>query len=257
MENQEKRQYIRSVIFAFAAVAIATPSWSAGLMPPAQQTALVQKYCAVCHTDAVKNGGLSLQHYDAAALNPPLAAMLLSKLKGGAMGAAGIGMPDEATRDAWMAAATAQAEHAKEWHVSRTESPGSKESVVVASIVRDVATRAGTPLYRLILACDTSSRQGEMQLAWSPQPQTDRTFSVSADGRPAIPHKLSGREQKMGNGSAGATDLAAATLNVPLAEKTLTVTDLFPGETVVFPIGDLDERARQQLGACFPASARK
>jgi hypothetical protein len=35
-------------------------------MPVAQQNALVQKYCAVCHTDVHRNGGLSLQHFDAA-----------------------------------------------------------------------------------------------------------------------------------------------------------------------------------------------
>src|SRR5215213_8834912 len=77
---------------------------AAELMPSAQQTSLVQKYCAVCHTDAVKNGGLSLEHYDAAQANAPLAAMLLSKLRSGAMGAAGLATPDSAARNAWVAA---------------------------------------------------------------------------------------------------------------------------------------------------------
>src|SRR2546425_9722736 len=72
-------------------------------MSPAQENSLVRKYCAVCHTDASKNGGLSLEHYDAAQADPPLAAMLLSKLRNGAMGAAGLGVPDKATRDAWIA----------------------------------------------------------------------------------------------------------------------------------------------------------
>ncbi len=62
-----------------------TPALSAELLP-GQQNPLVQKYCAVCHTDAVKNGGLSLEHYDAEDANPALAAMLLIKLKGGATG---------------------------------------------------------------------------------------------------------------------------------------------------------------------------
>jgi hypothetical protein len=35
------------------------------------------------------NGGLSLEHYDAAKRDPTLAAMILSKLNNGAMGAAG------------------------------------------------------------------------------------------------------------------------------------------------------------------------
>src|SRR5882724_9967791 len=96
------------------------PALSAELMPAAGQNALVQKYCAVCHTDVAKNGGLSLEHYDAAKSDPPLAAMLLSKLQSGAMGAAGLGIPDQAARDSWMAATAAQAEHARDWTVIRT-----------------------------------------------------------------------------------------------------------------------------------------
>jgi hypothetical protein len=86
----------------------------------------VQKCCAVCHTDAAKNGGLSLEHFDASQVAPSLTAILLSKLTGGVllktvreapsnasaaafidkkmrsgtMGAAGIPIPDKATIDA-------------------------------------------------------------------------------------------------------------------------------------------------------------
>jgi hypothetical protein len=99
---------------------------AAELMPYVQQNALVQKHCAVCHTDAAKNGGLSLEHFDAAKASPSLTAMLLSKLTGGvslktaseaafdtnaaaliekkmksgAMGAAGIPVPNKAVTDA-------------------------------------------------------------------------------------------------------------------------------------------------------------
>ena len=59
------------------------PVWAA--MPAAEQNALVKQYCAVCHTDAAMNGGLSLQHYDAAKRDPTLAAMILSKLNAGAI----------------------------------------------------------------------------------------------------------------------------------------------------------------------------
>lgn len=62
-----------------------SPVSSAEPLPAATQNALVQKHCAVCHSDAASNGGLSLQHYDAAQPNPPLAAMLLSKLRNGAI----------------------------------------------------------------------------------------------------------------------------------------------------------------------------
>ena len=49
-------------------------------MPPAQQTGLILKYCAVCHSDAHLNGGMSLEHFDAAHADPTIAAMLMSKL---------------------------------------------------------------------------------------------------------------------------------------------------------------------------------
>src|SRR5438270_8622142 len=111
------RADLRQVLVLVALTA--SPVRAVEPMPVVQQNALVQKYCAVCHTDAAKNGGLSLEHYDAAHPNAPLAAMLLSKLKGGAMGAAGLGIPDQATRDAWVAATTAQAERAGEWSVIR------------------------------------------------------------------------------------------------------------------------------------------
>src|SRR5262245_47595750 len=93
------RILIKASAMSVLAVLVANGAAGEG-MPAAEQNALVKKYCAVCHTDAAKNGGLSLEHYDAARADPPLAAMLLSKLRNGAMGAAGSGSPDDATREA-------------------------------------------------------------------------------------------------------------------------------------------------------------
>ena len=134
------------------AVLLATTVAAAESMPPAQQNALVQKYCAVCHTDRANNGGLSLEHYDAARVDPPLAAMLLSKLRNGAMGAAGLGIPDPQTREAWVAATVAQAAGAENWTVIRAERPASNGSILSASLVREVQPRKASkdaPLYRL------------------------------------------------------------------------------------------------------------
>jgi len=75
------------------------------------------------------------------------------------------------------------------------------------------------------------------------------------DGSFRIPHTLEGREEKMGNGVAATTGLAMSMLNVPLPRKTLTIEDLFPGETVVFPLGALNEADGRQLESCFPAKA--
>ena len=82
---------------------------------------MVKQYCAVCHTDAAMNGGLSPRHYDAAKRDPPLAAVILSKLNAGAMGAAGNGVPDKASQEAWFASTKEQAAGAEEWFVSREE----------------------------------------------------------------------------------------------------------------------------------------
>jgi hypothetical protein len=59
--------YYQAVILAaMVAGPLANPAPAAELIPPARQNALVRTYCAVCHTDATKNGGLSLDHFDAA-----------------------------------------------------------------------------------------------------------------------------------------------------------------------------------------------
>ena len=98
-----------------------------------------------------------------------------------------------------------------------------------------------------------TTHEAHVELTWSPTPQTHRSFSVSADGNAEIPHRLEGREEKMGNGAPLTTGLAAVTLNIPLPNKSLTITDLFPAETVVFPIHELDQVARRQLAVCSAA----
>lgn len=233
-------------------VAIATPAWAQ--MPVVEQNALVKKYCAVCHTNAARNGGLSLEGYDAAIRDPGLAAMLLSKLNNSAMGAAGIGLPDEATRQAWLQATREQAAGAQYWHVSRDG------STVSVGIVRDVPPRTpgstDRPVYRLAAVCDPAQTSGQMHLTWSPEPQTGRTMRVSVDGESPLDYRIEGTES-MGNGSAVQTGRASVVLRdhndrrLRLAERSLTVRDVFPGETVEFPFGDLDTRVRAELRQCF------
>ncbi len=92
-------------------------------MPVSQQNALVEKYCAVCHSDAGRSGGLSLEHFDAGSPDPGEAAMMLGKLKTGAVGAAGLKRPDEATIQAWIRATSEEASGASQWHVKRIEDP--------------------------------------------------------------------------------------------------------------------------------------
>ncbi len=220
-------------------------------MPAAEQNALVKKYCAVCHTDAAANGGLSLEHYDAARRDPTLAIMILSKLKSNAMGAAGNGVPDAAAQQAWLDSTSEQAAGAAEWFVSH------RDGVVSASIVREVSPResgATNPLYRVTLACNPATGAGDIQLTWSPQPQTGRSMLASADGNTPVEYPIEGRES-MGNGASVLSGHASVLLTggpggkVPLPRRSLIIRDLFPGEIVEFPFAEL--KARTELAKCF------
>jgi hypothetical protein len=60
----------------------------------------------------------------------------------------------------------------------------------------------------------------------------------------------------MGNGTAGVSGMAWTKLNAPLAAKRLTVSEIFPGEQVDFPVGDLDAATRRQLTSCNLTAAQ-
>lgn len=226
------------------------PVWAA--MPAAEQNALVKQYCTVCHTDGAMNGGLSLQQYDAAKRDPPLAAMILSKLNAGAMGAAGNGVPDQTAQNAWLASTKEQAAGAEEWFVSR------EDGLVSASIVREVPSRRPDanerPLYRVKIACNTVSGVGQMQLTWSPQPQTGRTMTTSVDRNTPVEYRIEGKES-MGNGATVQTGHASVLLNdggkLSFPNHSLTVHELFAGETVEFPFSALDQKTHTELQSCF------
>ncbi len=225
------------------------PVWAA--MPAAKQNALVQQYCTVCHTDAAMNGGLSLQHYDAATRDPTLAAMIVSKLNAGAMGAAGNGVPDKAAQEAWLASTKEQAVGAEEWFVSR------EDGLVSASIIREMPSRRPDvkekPIYRVRIACNTLSGGGRMELTWSPQPQTGRLMTASADSDAPVEYKIEGKES-MGNGGTVQSGHASVLLSggkLGFPNHFLTVRELFPGETIEFPFSDIDQKTRTELHSCF------
>lgn len=276
-----------------ATLAAAWPAVSVKAAAPAiaveKQNEFVRTHCAVCHNDRAQNGGLSLEGFDGGSAAPSLAAMMLSKMtsgtalatvnaaghdpaaaatlaKGmgrGAINAAGVGVPDKATVDGLIAAFAAQSAGAREWSVERTTRRAPGAEIVTASVVRelpsggDAGRTAGTEaaMYRLVLTCNAAMREGEMQLAWSPEPKRG-TLSVAFDARPAASFTVQGTE-RMGNGTSTTTGPAAfvfaRTKNeaITLPTRTLTVSALFPGETVAFPFDALSPAARGALSACF------
>src|ERR1017187_9486392 len=138
MESILKKSACRALAAGLIAGSAAVPlALARSPMPVAQQNALVQKYCAVCHTDAQRNGGLSLQHFDAASPDPGGAAMRVMKLKAKAMGASGMPLPDRKAEDALLGALSEKAVGASGWTVNRTQSPA-----ITASIVREVPSTA-------------------------------------------------------------------------------------------------------------------
>lgn len=201
-------------------------------MPAAQQNALVQTYCATCHTDATPIGGLSLERFDAGSVDPGLAAMMASKIGDGAISASGISKPDRGTIDALLAALEAESAGSDKWTTTRT-TPFTTGIVAVVP---------GKPdLYRLKLSCNADTHEAELQLAWAPRDIPGRAvLSTAADGKAALKYDV-------GQGD-GAAKLDATG---PLPEKSLTISGVFPNQTVIFPFADLNLATRQKLSACF------
>lgn len=200
-------------------------------MSVAAQNAIVQKYCVSCHAGAKRAGGLSLERFDAAHVAPSLAAMMLSKVRSGAMGASAIPMPDKATIDAFAAALAVEAKGSENWTI---ESNG---AITSASVLRQVAAPSkpgGASLYRLALTCDASKGLGEMQLAWSPLP-VKATLVVEL-GTKSFTYNVDGADFH----------------GLPtLVSDEIVFSGLFPNEKIEFSFGDLPRPARRALSPCF------
>jgi hypothetical protein len=210
--------------------------------------------------------GTALATVNAAGHDSAAAATLKRGLGKGAVNASGLGAPDTGTVDGLVAAFAQQSEGASNWSVERRAEGASNTDVVTASIVRELPSaaasgrHAGTEaaLYRLVLTCNAAARTGAMQLAWSPEPKRG-TLAIALDGQTATTYTVDGTE-RMGNGASVTTGPAAfvfarfggsADSRIPLPRRTLTASQLFPGETVSFPFDQLTASAREALSTCF------
>jgi hypothetical protein len=276
--NNEQMKYCCAILSMAGCLGSLGVGQAADLMGAAQETAVVQRYCGSCHSDALMYGGLSVQHFDAALPDPTLTAMLLSKITNGhtprdvstadsaevlkmmrasAMGAAGQGVPDEETQVTFSRALALQSKGAYEWNVrwedAAESSAGSQDRTLIASILREkpsVKHEGATDSYRLIVRCRPNTREGEIKIAWAnPPAEEGQMMSVSIDSTQAFQHKVEGgRAQGNGNNGPGAT-----VLKVALPLQSLTIGNLFADGNLVFPFGELSQAARRDLSACFPA----
>ena len=261
-----------AIAIAILTAYLATSASATEVMSTTQQNALVQKYCTMCHTDAVKNGGISLEHFDVAIAPPSQIAMMLSKLTGGvaletvkaaasnasaaalvsknmksgAMGASGIPRPDVATVDGLIHAFAAASTGATEWTVHRTTP--AEASVLTASILREMplTKSAGeAESYRLVVSCNATTHQGSMQLTWSPIAQTGRLAAL-VDGKAAVLNETGPAVLMLADRK---EDGSAVGLFLPM--DSLTIKDPFFGGSVTFPFANLPKDSRHHFVTCF------
>jgi hypothetical protein len=253
---------VAAVILASAAV---PTTFAREAMPFAQQDALVQKYCVVCHNGARLIGGMSLEHFDPAHPDPSIAGMMVSKLRYGAMGAAGIPMPDSATISALIDALSEKAIGAEAttggWEIESNASPlpPPPPPTITASIQQRAESARNakqSTVYRLTLTCvktpDTSnaaiasaSHLPEMRLTADRPPPAGGSVALifdvdgTAGGSPIVHPNQQNSE--------------GAAFVMPLPSRTLTIRNFFPGESVTFPFDGLNPGLRRILSTCLPS----
>lgn len=246
------------------AQALASAGMAAAAMSSAQVNATVQKYCGGCHSDAMMAGSMTLQHFDAAQVDPALAAMLLNKITNGhtpadvakadakgilnltkasAMGASG-SVPDEATQVGFAQALAQLSDGAYDWNVR------SNEETLTASLLKESynAKWQVTDSYRIVVSCQAAGRVGEIKISWANSvPAEGELMAVAVDGAAPFQHKVEGgREQGNGNNGPGAN-----VLKIPLPARSLSISNLFGPGNIEFSFGGLDEKVRRELSVCF------
>lgn len=254
----------------------------------AEQNAMMKDYCVICHLDSSMNGGLSLEHFDAATVSPPLAAILANKFTMGVplenllepeldpevieeielgkrfgapsvMGVAGLPLPSDGEINGFIMAMAQRTEGAERWHVNVDEETISADIVRITSFPAREDQRPRDIMFRLVLTCDLASDEGEMLLTWSPQP-ANGSLEVVVDNDLPVEFIID-EQEPMANGDEG-TSAPSSVVLVGLGKKD-EYPDISPprnrlrlkspllSEQIEFSFADLWESEPDQLNACF------
>jgi hypothetical protein len=238
------------------------PPVTSSPMPVRQQNELVQKRCAPCHSGANPKGGLLLERFDAAVPDPAVARMMLIKIaKDGAISAAGVPVPDDTTREGLVSALSAAADAAPSdgWRVDLGNDPKGGHNIVNASILQELPSTTDAPsaVYELTVTCGGRTHRGEMTLATylrkgSTVPMTDRALSPANDGSVRFSYKVDSTPDESARLYVARNNTSAPMALIPIPAQTLTISNLFSGESVSFSFSRLSPIVRRQLATCIP-----
>ncbi len=251
-----------------------------------EQNEMMQKYCVMCHLDSAMNGGLSLEHFDAATVSPALAAILVNKFTSGVpledvlqpekdalvlstieigkkagapsvMNVAGIPLPGDDEINGFIMAMAERAENSENWYIKRDGDLISADVVRVSPIPNIEGRRDVN--YRLILTCNSDSKEGQLLLSWSPMPRNGELKAI-VDGEKQFEFVLD-HEEPMANGDPGTSAPSSVVLagsaimekhtGLPLPLDSLQIGGLFPLDPVEFSFNEFQGVDRTQLNACF------
>lgn len=253
-----------------------------------EQNAMIENYCVICHLDTAMNGGLSLEHFDAATVSPPLATILVSKFTTGVpledilkpeldtqiveeielgkrfgapsvMDIAGLPLPTDGEINGFIMAMAQRTNDAERWHIIEDGEKISADIVRVTSfpVREDQGERDLT--YRLVLTCDAASGDGEMLLTWSPVP-ANGNLEVIVDSNPPLEFVID-EQEAMANGDSGTSAPSSVVLaglrqndghpGLSMPRSRLQIKGPLPTEQVEFSFDDLWESEPGLLNACF------
>jgi hypothetical protein len=227
-------------------------------MRAAQANALADKYCVVCHRGATPGGGLTLEGFDIARVDPVIPRMMRIKIEiDGALGAAGVPEPDAATTQAFLGALSAAGSRPEPpaWTVTLEQDPGHGYTQVTARSVQRVSGSSQS-LYELTVTCTGASKKPSMHVAALSEAaggqRIDRVIARKHDGTVPVDYVVDGVQRTDWWLPGERANTLDAPTPMPIADRSLTISGVFPDEAVSFPFAELSPTIRRQLSFCSP-----